>query len=142
MNKNLYRAKDKKTGEWLYGLPLYSEDGSGEIDGITTKDGNAFDVIPETLGQFTGLTDKNGTKIFEGDIIKFKAVYRFTESEDIQSLDTENIKEETDVVIYKNGKFNPIPEMCHCSDYWYSYGFADFEVIGNMHDNPELLEVQ
>lgn len=77
------------------------------------------EVIPETVGQYTGLTDRNGKKIFEGDIVK-------------------NEFGEIDKVAFLFGRFVPFnryPEyrcfFCeHC------------EVIGNIHDNPELLEVK
>ncbi len=79
------------------------------------------DVIPETVGQYTGLTDKNGTKIFEGDILATPCY----------------IGAVMDVVEYKNGSFvrnhgrrnNP---------YLQNGGLS--KIIGNIHDNPELLD--
>lgn len=69
-----------------------------------------FIVIPETVGQFTGLTDKNGNKIFEGDVLEGK---------------------------YKNRGVMEWDEKDACFSRFYP--LIDFEVIGNIHDNPELI---
>lgn len=88
------------------------------------------EVIPTTIGQFTGLTDKNGKKIFEGDIVRC-----------ISMTDMANM-----VVIFEDGEFRMV--LCEkYKDYIPGCGFYaircfDKEVIGNIHDNPELLEVE
>ena len=97
-----------------------------------------IEVIPETVGQFTGLTDKNGNKIFEGDIVKYTEFYKFSDDEDLESAEEKN--KTTSVVKLVNGRFTPLPTRRNCEDYWYSYAMDDFEVIGNIHDNPELLK--
>ncbi|MEG2540829.1 MAG: YopX family protein [Clostridia bacterium] len=87
------------------------------------------EVFPETVGQFTGLNDKNGKKIFEGDILRYNAVIRRV---------SWNIGECGFCVIDKQGFGSSI---------WSFNKFArtakvEVEVIGNIHDNPELLEVE
>ena len=127
MREIRFRGKIVRTGEWVCGEIVHQTDHYGEtvdkyfiIDGTETKDydiGYEYEVIPETVGQFTGLTDKNGKRIFEGDIVKvgvyyYCGCYPHTE---------------TRVLEVK------IPDF-YC---WQKDGM---EVIGNIHDNPELLE--
>ena len=99
------------------------------------------EVIPETLGQYTGLTDKNGKKIFEGDIVRFgKNIYQI-----IFSVGSFALYDEQGEMISKIGGHND-----HCYSFMDLYieccwedGWAyDVEIIGNVHDNPELLEVK
>ena len=128
MREILFRGKTKQ-GEWVYGLPFYTNE---IIDGIESKDGKLYYVLPETVGQFTGLTDKNGKKVFEGDIVGY------TNSDNELAMGG----------VVKYGYFN-----CSCCDGvygWYIEGGDirlfeepnDFcEVIGIIHDYPELLEV-
>lgn len=86
-----------------------------------------IEVIPETVGQYTGLTDKNGKKIFEGDIVERlwlgeKHIYRIYYDNDIASF--------IGADIYSEGFTT------------FDYDACEFEVIGNIYDNTELLEVR
>lgn len=90
------------------------------------------DVLPETVGQYTGMNDKNGTEIYEGDIIKTKKYGKIIGHSNVADYDTFKIVYELAVFRLENMHrgFNLVGNN------------NDFEVIGNIHDNPELPEVQ
>ena len=120
MREFLLRGKRTDNGEWITDSETYIRDG----DGIWLSDENlnVVTVIPETVGQFTGLTDKNGKRIFEGDIVSlvkhdgliYKVVYVPCRYELVNSKGVN----------------------CFVLDIYKS---ENIEVIGNIHDNPELL---
>ena len=87
---------------------------------------NRFEVIPETVGQFTGITDKNGVKIFEGDIVKANFPYA---KKGLVEWDK------------KRGSFyvNPIDGFA-AYDKGYKMNANKLEIIGNIHENTELLK--
>ena len=124
MREILFRGTTFK-GEWVEGF--YMTNSSGETF-IQVKDAHSTkDVYPETVGQFTGLLDKNGTRIFEGDIVK-----RIFVDEHLQEI--EQLWE-----VYWG-------QWCWMKKKANGIGFSfdsiearDSEVIGNIHDNPELL---
>lgn len=136
MREILFRGKRIDNGEWVEGylvpITINCYDKGYEIiesDGIEYDelDGynplfSSFRVYPETVGQYTGLTDKNGKRIFEGDIVIFKTTnYHF------EPCVVEYHNDVAQFVVSKNGR---------------SYPMADdfsYEVIGNIHDNPELI---
>ena len=121
-------------GEWVEGsLHIeYGEttkDGEGKTDyRILGMRGECTYIIHETIGQFTGLTDKNGKKIFEGDIVIARQ---------------RGNKFDISTIGYENGAFMVYPNNAKIYErtvweYWYNDW--SLEVIGNIHDNPELLK--
>ena len=128
MREILFRGKRKSNGELAYGNFVRGcVDDFAYIVEFGNKElcRNYVEVIPETVGQYTGLTDKNGTKIFEGDII--------------QSLETK----ETAVVQWfpEHSAFMVWCKSSNEVGFLYECTKSNIEVIGNIYDNPELLEV-
>lgn len=127
MREILFRGKRVDKGKWIYGLPYKAK--YGGISAIVDNDEERFLIIPETVGQFTGLYDKNGKRIFEGDIVK-------AQDDIFGSPFCDGI---TGKIVYDECAYfiepqNPIESQ------WLFNECAVYEVIGNIHDNPELLK--
>ena len=142
MSEILFRGQTRRYGEkvrmngekvksnWVYG-GIFPNNRGGDFSIIYQQEPTIekFTVYSDTVEQYTGLTDKNGTKIFEGDILGF----------------TDSDNEKTPYLVFWD----------ECSSAWHIAENGDrkiwddfvdfdnerFEVIGNIHDNPELLEV-
>ena len=138
MHEILFRGKRVDNGEWVEGClaaydlicPNYPEDTSnatGDYYGQTPYVGFA-EVDPSTVGQFTGLTDKNGKRIYEGDVVLYPWNYQD--------------KTKRFTIKFKDGQFVASP-IKKTEDYWDFMvgGYSkEMEIIGNVHDNPELLD--
>ena len=125
-DRYLFRGKRIDNGEWVEGF--YYKDLWSDNAHYIIYDETDYEVIPETVGQYTGLEDKNGKSIFEGGIVYCKS-----------RLDNAIM-----VVIFECGQFRMVLSENYRS-YQTNSGFYDIncfdkEVIGNIYDNPELLK--
>ena len=131
MREILFRGKRIDNGKWVYGNLIQRNIWGAVFPIIRAEDkgyGNfkEWEVIPETVGQYTGLDDKNGMKIFEGDVVRY-----------LNSIESGN-----GVVIFDACAFlfnwidinetDSLLRHFQCS--------KELEVICNIHDNPELME--
>lgn len=105
-----------------------------EISDCESIEGTRYEVDPDTIGQFTGLRDKNGKEIYEGDIVK-QVSYKYSNDEYGHKGFYENISE----VLYKGRAFQY--EWIKTNEIEMPKDFKEnfIEVIGNIYDNPELL---
>lgn len=131
MREILFRGKSKNNKQWAYGFYcLISNNHGMQPCIITGTERGCFIPVfvdPETVGEFTGILDRNGTKIFEGDVLASEAWAC-------------NI-----IVVWMDGGFTTkegdsshnLSANMRDAD---GFDIEDVEVIGNIHDNPELLE--
>ena len=133
MREILFRGK-AFDGKWVEGFYYFlhsylpTTDTIYRTDHYITAHSVGSSVRPETIGQFTGLTDKNGKKIFEGDIVQYYGTYALE-------------------VFIENGHtktrwFDTVTKS-ECTELFFGHdeeALGEVEVIGNIHDNPELLE--
>ena len=131
----LFRGKRIDNGEWVEGNYIFEDFDRVGIHPIGTII-QCF-VIPETVGQFTGLLDKNGVKIFEGDIIKFINGRLL----DVR-FNRETLQWELTDVGVPDWKVNHLHNTLPLSELEVEtcYGEMTSEIVGNIHDNPELLK--
>lgn len=139
LRKILFRGKRVGNGEWVEGgyiyAPKWNWNGSEAHLICNIYGTEKTQIIPETLGQFTGLTDKNGKRIWEGDIVKTKfgrlckMIWRQTQcfvGWDFEVCDFD----------FGVNDFSKPPSS------WDLYFPENLEVIGNSIDNPELLTAE
>lgn len=136
MREILFRGKRKDNGEWIYGYYCvfngmihciytgYAETDCGDIYP------DYYEVDPDTVGQYTGLTDKNGRKIFEGDIIEGHCHSQW--NHELMRCVIAYNRDHFEARHYTNG--------IHGNYFTYKTVFSkDVVVIGNIYDNPELI---
>lgn len=151
MREILFRGKRIDNGEWVEGYymkhinrtlcPINDSVKEKDVEYIIFHDAfsdwnmprgiEGTDIDPATLGQYTGLTDKNGQKIFEGDILRVEET-RFDITNGLSEIRYKNR-----YVHFDEGGF------CAGNNFLQSYLFwGEFQgrIIGNIHDNPELME--
>ena len=118
MRDVLFKGKRVDNGEWTEGYFFKTWDKVFLLWGMTGDCPNMEEVVPETVGQFTGLCDKNGKKIFEGDIVESpNGTQGFIEWQNAECAFLVNI-----------------------GDDWQTMDDCPYEVIGNIYDNKEEEE--
>ena len=130
MREILFRGKRIDNGEWIEGYLYRLSEKLNPFIMIKNKGGMAFEVIPETVGQYTGLTDKNGTKIFEGDYIVCSQAIEGNFIDEHIEMGYVEMKHGAFGLHRKQGYYRPFKDWLE--DY-------EYEVVGNIHDNPVLL---
>ena len=142
MREILFRGK-MDNGEWMYGS--FCMDALEQFNGLCGVDGfirlydkakgkmQMYEVDRETVGQYTGLKDKNGKRIFEGDVVS-QIWYDYEEPRDTSFGEVVYCEYDCSFSVMDDEKDEIVP-LGSCAAYVW-----EVEVIGNITDNPELLE--
>ena len=148
MREKLSRGKRVDNDEWIYGDLICSKNGEYYIHERNLPIVMYKQVVPETVGEYTGLKDKDGKRIFEGDIF---VPYTYGEKDN----DFAGVIEKRGASFVLRSKNYADSRLDDCVEKIFSHyqpnvgeifvpknEVAQGEVIGNIHDNPELLEVE
>lgn len=120
-----FRCKCLDNGEWKYGSLIAFHDWEGNRHVKIVDDvGNIYAADPATVGQYTGLKDKNSKEIYEGDVLRWFV-------NDLIS---------TAPVEYRDGAFWMVRDINTGHGVWNDWLRGEYEIFGNIHDNPELLK--
>lgn len=126
MREILFRGKRIDNGKWVQGYLYRLSEKLNPFIMLKNAKGESYEVDAKTVGQYTGLTDKNGTKIFEGDICNF------SNRSDIDNYGVVVYDaDETEFGIDYGSTYLGLGRHYHS---------RDIEVIGNIYDNPELMK--
>ena len=131
----IFRGKRADNGEWIEGSLLgidWCDKPSTYSIAPNTPVSVFYSVIPETVGQYTGLTDKNGKRIFEGDICRFKRFNDVHIGKIVFNATTASFVMWYQPIVGAYGEKATQKMLLSVCD--------DIEVIGNIHDNPEILK--
>ena len=126
MREILFRGKDIDSGLWCYGDMAHDREGNPYIRFWAHNGYLVREVMPETVGQFTGFVDKNKKRIFEDDILA-------------STYEEENVVHE--LVLWYNNGWHIRWKQTEPDVIWQQDMDRYSEVVGNIWDNPELLEV-
>ena len=145
MREILFRGKRTDNGKWVEGELLHDMQNRPYLYWKTPKElpivfSDHAIVTPATLGQYIGLTDKNGKKIFEGDIIKFHKFRYEPDWVGVVGYDYCSYIVTGRMPLAYEKRINEEPFYCPFEVALSSIDKATIKVIGNIHDNPELLK--
>lgn len=140
MREIMFRGKSIESGEWLYGslLQLNCECNNARIFPVNAKNVHeSISINSKTIGQFTGLIDKNGKKIFENDVVRFE---KYCCVEEVTNI-------ATGIVEFSDAEFC-VEQISGIDRGWMNlfygpdgkeFSWNELEIIGNVFDNPELV---
>lgn len=144
MREILFRGKNVENGEWMFGL-LDDVDHDADFTAILPRrneqskfSGCCWEVDPSTVGQYTGLTDKNGKRIFEGDVLRIARKMDGMGTYYSTAIECPvNVVVKWDMCAWMWETIAKDKRYIHFPDAWCHF---ECEVIGNIHDNQELVK--